>query len=535
MVASVLRFAWRSTWGSWRTAKSAAVVGWVVIGAFGIISAVGLAIGAWTVSDATATVHGSVGVLLGVLVLAAWVVLPVIAFGSNPMLDPGRFALFPVRSRDLLPGLLAAALTGFGSLLTLVVVGGLAASWRHHPAAVVAAVIGGLLGLVTSVATSRWLIASFSAGLASRRFRDLTAIVVGVIAMASGIGTQYLTPLFQDREALSDPAVVTTGEVLGWTPVGWAWALPGDVGAGHWGLAALRLGLAAATVLGLLVLWERAIDRALVSPLAAGHATSKASSTSPVDRIVPNTVAGAIAARQLRYLRRDPRMVTFVLTSLIVPLAIAVPLMINGGGEVDRRILLVLLPAALSMYAPGQFGQLISYDGSALWVQIQAGVRGVEDRWGRTMAYLVVILPVQTLVIVAVTAWLGRWGVLLALLGVTWGAALVATGVGSVIGAVSQSAMPEARQGAFATGSFNGTAFSLTLASMPISIILCAPSLVLLGVAIWGHQVAALSLAAAVVGLVVGALVCWGGVRWGGHLIERDWAAVLQRVVPTRS
>jgi ABC-2 type transport system permease protein len=73
----------------------------------------------------------SVGVTADVTVVAfsalslGWLLLSLLVFGVDETVDPAKFALLPVRARDLLPGLLVAALVGLPGVSTVLVALGL--------------------------------------------------------------------------------------------------------------------------------------------------------------------------------------------------------------------------------------------------------------------------------------------------------------------------------------------------------------------------------------------------------------------------
>jgi ABC-2 type transport system permease protein len=107
------------------------------------------------------------GVALG------WLVLPMATFGADETLDPARLTLLPLRPVALARGLLAAALTGIGPILTFVVLLGAVVALADGPVSALVGILAVLIELGLCVAGSRALITALSGLLRSRRGRDL--------------------------------------------------------------------------------------------------------------------------------------------------------------------------------------------------------------------------------------------------------------------------------------------------------------------------------------------------------------------------
>ena len=74
------------------------------------------------------TVVGYAGLTVG------WLVMSMLVFGVDETIDPAKFALLPVRSSDLLPGLLVAGLISAPGVATIVVAAGLVITWARGAA-----------------------------------------------------------------------------------------------------------------------------------------------------------------------------------------------------------------------------------------------------------------------------------------------------------------------------------------------------------------------------------------------------------------
>ena len=78
--------------------------------------------------------------------------MSLLVFGVDETVDPARFALLPVRARELLPGLLAAALVGVPGVATVLMGLGLVVTWARSPLLTAAALVAMPLGVVSRAA-----------------------------------------------------------------------------------------------------------------------------------------------------------------------------------------------------------------------------------------------------------------------------------------------------------------------------------------------------------------------------------------------
>ena len=119
------------------------------------------------------------------------------------------------------------------------------------------------IGLLTAVAVSRWVSSLATGAVCSRRGRDVTAILavllLAVVVPAASLAGSAARDAGRVRRSL-------LADVVGWTPLGWAWAAPGDVATGNVAIGLLRLALAAAGLAVAIRLWDRAVRQQVVTP-----------------------------------------------------------------------------------------------------------------------------------------------------------------------------------------------------------------------------------------------------------------------------
>lgn len=510
--------------------QTAKIIGLVVIGLYALGALVWLSVALLGLRGAPVALHGGATTAGFAALTLGWPLGTLLVSGSDQTLDPGRFALFPVRARQLMPGLLVSGLVGIGGIFTVLLALVQAVSWSTAAVPLALAVVAAILGCATCILLARTAAATFSSALSTRRYRDGAALLLGLLALGSGVGIQLVMRWLGNIDQLERRAA-RLASVASWTPFGWAWALPWDAATGRWGQLAAHAALAVALVAVLWLLWERSLSRALTSPLESGGAGGRAKAHSVVDRLVPSGPVGAIASRSLRYWRRDPRHLVLAASVLLMPVLMLAPSLIGGSAENSlasgRGI---LFPPIFSMLLMGSLAvaQEISYDGTPLWMHISAGISGRADRLGRLLAAGWILLPVALLIDVVLMAVSGGWALAPELVGGTVGSLLVGAAVGTVTGAYWQVPQPPPGQNAFSRGEGGGAAgILLSFVSMFATGLLALPFIIPLFLTGGRPWLGWLLLFAAP---LYGAALLAGSVVWGGRVLDRSWPEVLKQV-----
>ena len=417
MVATLLGLKLRLTIGDLKR-STARLVLWIILAvyALGMIAAalIGL-IFASLVVPGHEVQTSVVTVVAGSVVVLGWIVFPLVFFGSDQTLDPSRFAPFPLTGRQLAMGLTLASVLGVPGFATAVLSLGSALPWIGSPVVVVVGLVGGALGFVMSQIGCRLASALAAGSLSSRKAKDRSAIIgviVVIVLSGSGYAISLLTTWFSNdptrwHSLLSHATDVSF--VLSWTPLGAPWALAGDAGQGQWLVLLAHLIVTCAYVA--LGLWAYAavLDKALVAPQAGGSSgpVSKSDSIARAAswpwakaRLIP---VAAIAARSMRYWRRDPRYVaaipsTLLMLVLFTVIARTMPMMSADDSTAPIGLVTTGLMAFGLGYAAIMLGYALSgdvaSDSTAWWIHLASGVRGWQDRLGRVVGQLVWALPV---------------------------------------------------------------------------------------------------------------------------------------------
>ncbi len=504
----------------WRT------VGLVLALVYGLGVVVAVVVGLTALRFTSLALTADVTVLAFSLLTAGWLGFSVLLFGVDETLDPSTFALLPLRARELVPGLFVTALLGVPGLATVAVCAGFVVAWSRSPVVLLACLPACLLGVATSVLLARFATAALARKLAARRAREVAVVVSVLLGFGVAVGANLLGSLADADLAALRRALADTAWVAGWTPFGWAWAIPADVARRAWPQGLVHLLAAAGLVVALWTGWVHVLARRLVEPATlperSGHAVSSAGW---IDRLYPETPTGAVARRCLAYWRRDSRYLSSYGGLLVIPVVLLAPQVLSRQGVGVGPYLAAPL---LALLAGSTIAGELSFDGSAVWLHVSSGVRGVEDRAGRLLAIATVIavpllgvLAVSLVLVGPRVSWPGLAGVTLSL-------ALTGLGAGALVGAWWQWPSPPPGTNPFRQGSSGGLpgllSFSVTSSA---AVVVSLPAAALATGSYW---VPWLGWPALLIGLVGGAFALRLGMRRGGRLLDRRWPEVLAAV-----
>lgn len=289
----------------------------LLVGGFGFL-------GATRIGGSTDLVAEQAWLVLGAsAICVGWAVLPLLTFGTDESLDPGRLVLFPLERRPLMTGLLLAAFVGPAPLAVSLVVLGTAVGLVSHGGGLVA-VAAAVLLLALSASASRALAMVLAARLNSRRGRDLVIVVVSVLALS----LQFVR--FIDFSSVHESTLHRVDTVLRWFPPAMLGQAALDAQHGQLARGLLELVPAIVLIPALLWVWAWALDRS-VTVVRSGETSTRrrrAREDSPLlFRRLGFLAAGpwgAVAAKELRYVAREPRRKVTLVNSVIIGVGVPV-------------------------------------------------------------------------------------------------------------------------------------------------------------------------------------------------------------------
>ena len=258
-----------------------------------------------------------------------WLILPIFAFGLDSTLDPATLALYPLRTRPLATGLLAASAAGAWPLANLIGLLGVTVGLARGPSGVVIAVVAVALQVLFCITLARLVTTSMARLLRSRRGKDLAAFLVIPIFALYEFFTQVVP-----KEAADGTFTATSFDGidpwLRWLPPGLAAHAIQDASDGHPGTALLRLTLLAAVIVVLGWLWVRSLSRALVTADTTTQSSRVHGAALP---LAACGLRGAVTARFWIYQRREPASLVYWALTAVIMAAISARAILGPGGH----------------------------------------------------------------------------------------------------------------------------------------------------------------------------------------------------------
>ena len=493
------------------------VVGLALASLYGLSVLALVVAGMATLSVGDVQLRESVPLLVGAGMVLAWWVVPLLAFGVDSSVDPARFVLFDVPRRSLLTGLAIAGVIGVPGAITAISSLSIGAVWWRDPLALLLGLVAALVGLGLAIVGSRATTTLALILVGRRRVREAMAGLAIVPLVLVG----PLLSRFTSGKSLDADDLEAVARVVAWTPFGAPWAVPADVAARDWGLAAGHAAVAIATLALAAVVWAKSLAYGLVHPTHSG-ASGKSRGLGWFERLPPTPV-GAVTARCLTYWARDPR---YALAVAFVPLTPIILWVVDRDGGA----LILAAPIAGLLLGWG-ISVDVAYDGSAFWTHVAAPLAGRVDRWGRVLAAGAIGLPTVLVFAVGSALLTGRAEAIVPVLGASLGILLAGLGIASVVSAYVVYPVQQPGESPFQTR--QGASSAAMVSQLGGWLVLFALSVPEIVVAVFAVRTGstALGAAALVVGVVLGAVVLNLGVRYGGRALDRNAPVLLQRIL----
>ncbi|MBA8815279.1 ABC-2 type transport system permease protein [Microbacterium halimionae] len=526
MVATVLKLRYRIL-GNTLASSPWQLIGFIVGSLWALFILLGVTAGLIALSFTSLDAVRSVITAGGAVLTLGWILGPIFVSGLDTTVDAGRLAPFPISTRQLMVALTAAGFAGVPGIATTL--GALAtfAAWWRFPAAALAAIVCVPLGVLVCVVASRTMGALAAGSGGSRRTKELISIGAFLLLALAGpilVGILNLADAATSTSSGGFDLIAPVISGISWTPIGAAWAVPGDLAAGALLPALVKFAIALASVGLLWWLWQRSLAASLVSPPRSATKKLAIGSLGWFGRF-PSGGAGATLARSITSWTRDPR---YLRQLLVVPLIPALLLFYSYG---DLSSPFLTFSAVLVAFLLGSIPYTdVSYDGTAFAAVLAAGVRGRDDRAGRMLGAAFVGVPAIIVIAVATIALSGNWALLPAILGASLGALLTGYGMCAVSSAIL--VVPVAAPGDNPFKRVPGQTFLQGLAYVGFwaaSGVLSLPAFALaVAAAVTGN--ALFGWVALGVGVVLGSVLFWIGVVVGGHVYDRNAPKLLERL-----
>jgi ABC-2 type transport system permease protein len=453
-----------------------------------------------------------------------WLILPLIAFGLDSTLDPAVIAQYPLRTRPLMIGLLAASATGAWPLANLIGMLGIVVGLAHGALAVVIAVIAAVLQVLFCITLARCVTTAMAGLMRSRRGRDLAALaVIPIFGLYETFG--QVVPRAVGNHELTAASFAGVDAWLRWLPPGLAAHAVQDASTGHAALAVARLAILLGVIAVLFALWGRALSHALVTADTSTQASAVRSGALPFATGLVRrrqSLTSTIAARVFVYQRRDPSALIYWGITVVIMIVVSISAL---RGQKANPVVGVLLSAALGGAFTGVLhDNVIALTGPPFYLDALAlPGRKAMRAWfaGQDIVFAALGVPLILVVPMAVAIISGHPanGFL------AWALGLAAIGAALAISNVFSAALPwpaVRRPGnptPRAADGYAGYTVASRLGTLIGTGILVAPVIVAIGTT--GSVADATRMPVLIAGgAVYGALLAWAGATIAGNIAQ---------------
>src|SRR3984893_13143237 len=226
-------------------------------------------------------------VLTGVYLF--WMALPLFEFTANEGLDVSKLMLFPLTRPELMVSLLFSTLLDtpmFGLILVFIAV---VAGWATSLPVTLLTIVAVLIFYTQVVGMSQLVLAVLMRTLQSRRFRDLSIILIALFSSSCYIFQQIVLRGIGTGNFVANIEQARFSFYLQWLPPGMTARAIQQAAIGNW-VASLAW-LVASLVAGVLILylWALVLERSLSTPETGGAIRARR------EKIKADREAGALA------------------------------------------------------------------------------------------------------------------------------------------------------------------------------------------------------------------------------------------------
>lgn len=439
-------------------------------------------------------------ILVFFFLVASWTLVPLITFSSDDLLDASKLALLPLSTREILTLHGVGALLGVAPIATAVACFGFVIGTGTDVASLVVALAALPLQLGLCVVASRTGAALLSGLLRSRRGRDFGVLVSLGLLLAS----QVVFRLPGNFQGDGTAALRSAADWFQSTPPGLLASAPRLAREGQLLLALghLLVVVAVLTVLG--QVWAWALKRSTYQgDTSSGTRRTTILTPAPLRLLLPTDRAGAVAAKDLRALAREPRRMTQLAMSTFFPCMGLLPLITLG----ERMPAAVFAVCGVAVFAGLAGGNRFGLDGTATWMMLsaQGNLRAARrDLLGGEIATAVVVLPFLLVLGPAVAWGLGGEEYLSAAMLSAGGVLAISLAASSLTSILAPFTVPESTNGFSNGGGGQGCLVGLITLAMMLGVgVVATPMLLVVLPVIFGGAPSALLLLAPLYGVAV--------------------------------
>jgi ABC-2 type transport system permease protein len=453
-----------------------------------------------------------------------WIILPLMQYNLNEGLDVSKLIQFPLTRWEIMAGLLSSTVLDVFTLALLLMCVAVIAGFTTSVLTGLLTVLAMLIFYVLLIGSSQLVLAFLSRVLQSRRFRDLSYILIVLFASSCYLFQQLVLRGIDSGAFVQNLLHRQYSIYLQWLPPVWIARAIEAALSGNWLVSAGWLLLALLLGLVVLYLWQLIIQRALtapevttrlrapapprrraaVAPVAVLSPASRPASGSGEELAAAEGAGGtswgarlispqvlAITVKEFKYFRRDPQMQALLFQSIIFMVAILILPVLSVGrssgqrGE-DLTWLLFYTPAIVLLYMLSLSLNTLGMERNALTTLFLFPVKPQRILFGKNLAIFALGL-VELLVLLGMATFVTHaWNLLLPVLVAALAGMGIVLGAGNVVSIFFPQRMRQVRgMMAGGAGAYSGSGCIRALVQllmMLVTLILLLPVGLALGI-----------------------------------------------------
>ena len=439
-------------------------------------------------------------VLLGVYM--AWIILPLLEYNVNEGLDLSKLSLFPLTKAELMTSLILSTLLDLPTLVLLLVLTAVVVGWAVSVPVALFAVLAMFVFYIQVVGISQLVLALFMRTLQSRRFRDLSIIIIVLFSSSCGILGQFFGRFANGLPSFLG-SIVHAAPYLQWLPPGMAVRSIQQAITGNWGFGFAWLAALMAVNILVLYLWQAVIERSLTSPEEGGTVRTRHQrerrQAQTITRPEPTSVrlwerlltpqVLAIANKELKYFWRDPQLKALVFQSIISGVFFIVwPLLgfsNNSAGISFDSWLVLFAPVAVFFFMLSLSFNSLGMERQSLTELFLFPVEPTRILWGKNLTVFVMGVTELVVLVLASSFLTHAWNLTLPTLAGGLAGIGVTLGCGNFTSVFFPQRMRQMQRGFRATGassSGNGCLRGfMSIMMLIVSVIVLIPVILALG------------------------------------------------------
>ncbi|GAC1457802.1 MAG: hypothetical protein PVSMB2_13210 [Ktedonobacteraceae bacterium] len=401
-------------------------------------------------------------VLTGVYLL--WIVLPLLEFTVNEGLDISKLALFPLTRAELMLSLIFTSLLDVPTVGLLIVLGAVVAGWAVSLPLALMTFLTMVVFYAQVIGISQLVLALLARVLQSRRFRDLSIILIGIFSSSYYLFQQFVLRGLGIMHIYDNLKAGAISPYLQWFPPGIAARTIQRAAQGDWSMSFVWLGGLLVTTVLVLYLWQLVVERGLTASESGSSSVRRrkteratmmpvsaatSASTILIERIVASQFF-AIAVKDIKYYRRDPQLLRLIFQSFISMFVLIAVTLFNtsDSGRLVVGSWAVMVAPLYALFALTSFSyNVLGMERQSLTSLFLFPVNPKQVLWGKNIVTFVLGL-VEVLVLVLVSAFVGNgWHLVVPALAIGIAGIGIILGCGNFSSIFFPQRMPQGRRG----------------------------------------------------------------------------------------